>query len=132
MTSAERAKDRRLQKTYKITLAQQNEIRKEQGNCCAICGRDFAKFTAFQDHLHFCCPRRFKEFCGRCNRSLLCFSCNKYLVGVLERQKMPIIELLDNLRAYVIKWEKVLRAKGCYDKPDKSKVKEKKPKLGKK
>jgi hypothetical protein len=117
MTSAERAKDKRLQKTYKITLAQQLKIIEEQGNCCAICSRPFSKFTAFQDHLHSCCPRRLKQFCGRCNRGLLCFLCNKYLVGVVEKQNLPVDKLLE----YLVKWEKVLRAKGCYDKKPEAK-----------
>jgi hypothetical protein len=119
LTSAERAKDKRLQKTYKITLEQHNDQLKEQNYECEICGRPFPpkkdekgkSFTAFQDHLHTCCPRRLKEFCGKCNRGLLCFLCNKYLVGVVEKQNLPVDKLLE----YLIKWEKVLRERGAYE-----------------
>src|ERR1035441_4436227 len=86
MTSAERSKDKRLRAIYNTTLEAQNKQRDEQGNACAICKRDFAKFTAFQDHEHKCCPRRKKNFCGKCNRGLICYLCNKWLVGVLEKQ----------------------------------------------
>lgn len=121
MTSSEKAKDKRLQDIYKITLEQQNKQRAAQGNCCAICSRDFDKFTAFQDHLHACCPRRLKKFCGLCNRALLCFSCNKFVVGILERQsvngkKIPPLTMLKKLVDYFEKWEPLLKSKGCYDK----------------
>ena len=56
----------------------------EQGGHCALC-------TAIQqskcgrrlsvDHNHGCCPT--KHACGKCNRGLLCFNCNKRL-GMLE------------------------------------------------
>ena len=126
MTSAERAKDIRLRNIYKMTLEEQNEKRVEQNNACAICGRDFTMFTAFQDHLHACCPRRLKEFCGKCCRGLLCYHCNKFLVGVLERQsvnkvKLDPVFLLKKMIAYYEKWEPILKAKGCYD--EKPKVK---------
>jgi hypothetical protein len=120
LTSAEKAKDRRLQDIYKITLEQQNEQRAKQGNACACCGRDFAKFTAFQDHEHKCCPRRAKKFCGKCCRGLLCYPCNKFVVGVLERQSIdkkliPVQVLLTKMKAYFDYWEPILKAKGCYD-----------------
>lgn len=118
LTPSEKAKDARLRKTYKITLDEQNAQRKKQGNACAICGRDFAKFTPFQDHWHGCCPRRLKEFCGKCNRSLLCFGCNKYVVGVIERQsvngvRLNPIALLNSLLAYFEYWEPVLHERGA-------------------
>ena len=93
MTTAERAKDKRLQTIYNTTLEKQNEQRAKQLNKCAICHRDFAKFTAFQDHDHQCCPRRLHEFCGKCNRALLCFGCNKFVVGILERQYVDKVRL---------------------------------------
>ena len=51
----ERAKDRRLQKTYGITLDQYNEILKAQDGKCAICGRPATDFTVSLnvDHKHF-------------------------------------------------------------------------------
>ncbi|GEM_PF-1879901 len=127
MTSAERAKDKRLRDIYNTTLEAQNEQRAKQGNRCAICRRDFAKFTAFQDHEHKCCPRRLKKFCGRCNRSLLCFSCNKFVVGVLERQsvdgkKLNPLWLLKQIIAYFEYWNPILKAKGCYEEKPKEKT----------
>jgi hypothetical protein len=127
LTSAERAKDKRLRDIYNTTLEAQNEQRAKQGNRCAICRRDFAKFTAFQDHEHKCCPRRLKKFCGRCNRSLLCFSCNKFVVGVLERQsvdgkKLNPLWLLKQIIAYFEYWNPILKAKGCYEEKPKEKT----------
>ena len=129
MTPIERAKDKRLQTIYNTTLEKQNVVREFQGNACAICGRDFAKYTAFQDHEHKCCPRRKKTYCGKCNRGLLCFPCNKYVVGVLERQgikgqtPMPIIELCKQIIAYFEHWNPILKGRGCYDeKPEAKKA----------
>jgi hypothetical protein len=114
LTAAEVAKDRRLRAIYNTTLEAQNVVRTEQGNACAICGRPFATFTAFQDHWHGCCPRRLKRYCGKCNRGLLCFVCNKYVVGVLEKQKFPVIETCKRIIAYFEKWELILKKKGAY------------------
>ena len=48
------AKDKRLQKKYGITLAQQNEMRDKQDNRCKICGVPFsADIPACTDHFHF-------------------------------------------------------------------------------
>jgi hypothetical protein len=124
MTSAERAKDKRLRDIYGCTLEAQNAERALQGNCCAICGRDFSKFTAFQDHEHGCCPRKLKKFCGKCNRGLICYLCNKWLVGVLERQARDIspIELCQRVLVYLEKWNKILKGRGCYEKPEAKKA----------
>ncbi len=119
----EEAKDKRLQKTYKRTLEQQNAQKSEQNNACAICGRSFEHYTPFQDHWHKCCPRRLKEFCGLCTRGLLCFPCNKYVVGVLERQgikgeaPIPIVELCKRIIAYFEKWDPILAERGACEKP---------------
>jgi hypothetical protein len=111
MTSQERAKDKRLRDIYNSSLEKNNITMAEQNNCCAICERPFVVgagsgafkkevYTPFQDHDHACCPRRLKKFCGLCNRGLLCFGCNKYVVGVIEKQKVPVTRLL----AYLQKW----------------------------
>jgi hypothetical protein len=118
MTSAEKAKDKRLQEIYKITLEVQNSQRELQGNACACCGRSFSKFTAFQDHWHACCPRRLKKFCGKCNRGLLCYPCNKFVVGILERQSVdgkiiPVRELLKRMVEYFEYWEPILKKRGA-------------------
>lgn len=51
----ERERDRRLRKTYGITLEQWREIYRAQGERCAICGRHFGTFNAPPnvDHIHF-------------------------------------------------------------------------------
>ena len=121
MNIAERAKDKRLRDVYNTTLEKQNEQRVKQDNKCAICKRGFVKFTAFQDHEHKCCPRRLKKFCGKCLRGLLCFLCNKYVVGVIERQcsannvNMTPLEFLERIKAYLSYWTPILKQKGCYE-----------------
>ena len=116
LNTSERAQDARLRRIYKKTLADKRREITDQGEGCAICGRPFPKFTANQDHDHRCCPRRLKEYCGRCNRGWLCFLCNKYVVGVLEKMKVDI----DKLSAYVKKWEPILRERGCYEPKEKA------------
>lgn len=115
LTAAEKAKDKRLQLTYKSSLAMFNTLMYEQDFCCAICQRPFvagkgkkdfnkAVYPAFQDHFHGCCPRHLKRFCGQCNRGLLCFLCNKFVVGVIEMKDIPA----DRLAAYMSKWAHIL------------------------
>lgn len=107
----EQTKDKRLRDIYNSSLEKHNALMKEQGHCCAICQRPFVKgagpggfkcetYTAFQDHDHACCPRRLHKFCGQCNRGLLCYTCNKFVVGVIEKMKIPVERLLD----YLQKW----------------------------
>ena len=133
MTSAEKAKDLRLRKIYKTTLAKQNEQLATQYNRCAICSRPFwplhnskgKTFTAYQDHAHACCPRRLKEYCGRCNRGLLCYVCNKYLVGIVEKLGLPVDKLLD----YLEFWNEELKKKGAYAKTKRVRIPKKKKSL---
>ena len=51
----ERSRDKRLQNTYGITLAQYNAILAAQGGKCAVCGRPATDFTVSLnvDHKHF-------------------------------------------------------------------------------
>ena len=114
MTPQEKAKDKRLQDTFNSSLDKFNAKMAEQNNCCAICGRPFVlgasteKFkkeidTAFMDHVHGCCPRRLKKFCGACNRGLLCYICNRFVVGVIEMKEIPA----GKLAAYMEKWKHI-------------------------
>jgi hypothetical protein len=120
LTTAERAKDKRLRDIYNTTLEAQNEQKAKQDNRCAMCRRDFARFTAFQDHEHKCCPRRKKKFCGKCNRGLLCYPCNKFVTGILEKQSVdgklldPLF-MLARMTKYFEYWNPILKAKGCYE-----------------
>lgn len=115
MTSKERAQDKRLREIYKSSLEERNAKLEEQYYCCDICGRPFIKgcarlfekkewdkdyYTSFQDHYHGCCPRRLKKFCGKCNRGILCYICNKFVVGVLEMKGIDA----NQLAAYMNKW----------------------------
>ena len=49
----ERDKDKRLRKTYGISLAEYNLIFEAQGGRCAICGREPKDKPLNVDHLHF-------------------------------------------------------------------------------
>jgi len=58
---------------------------------------------------------------------LLCFSCNKFVVGVLERQsvdgkKLNPLWLLKQIIAYFEFWNPILKAKGCYEEKPKEKT----------
>ena len=121
MTSKERAQDKRLREIYKSSLEERNKKLEEQDYCCAICGRPFIKdarlfeqkewdkeaYTSFQDHYHGCCPRRLKKFCGKCNRGILCYICNKFVVGVLEMKGIDA----NRLAAYMNKWAPMQKAR---------------------
>lgn len=111
MTKQEQAKDKRLRDTFNSSLEKFNAQLAEQNYCCAICERPFIAgagskefnkevYTPFVDHDHKCCPRRLKKFCGLCTRGLLCYGCNRYVVGVIERTKIPV----ERLAAYLQKW----------------------------
>lgn len=111
MTSKEKAQDKRLREIYKSSLEERNIKLTHQSYCCDICGRPFVKgasaaewdkefYTSFQDHYHGCCPRRLKKFCGLCNRGILCYICNKFVVGVLEMKKIDA----NRLATYMNKW----------------------------
>lgn len=119
------AKDARLRKTYKKTLVEYNAQLEEQDWKCAICGRDFAEFTPYNDHDHACCkPSRSKkaknEFCGKCNRALICYLCNKYAIGLIEwAQGMEHPIPIDKALAYIEAWRKVIKARGGYEPKEK-------------
>jgi hypothetical protein len=113
MTSAERAKDLRLRTIYQMTLEQHNAKREEQGNKCAICGRDFSKFQAYQDHSHDCCARKKGRYCGKCNRALLCFICNKKVIGSIERWEKLGVDIEVAIE-YLRHWSRVLTLRGAY------------------
>lgn len=121
LTTAERAKDARLRKIYNTTLEAQNVQKATQNNACAICGRDFATFQMYQDHDHKCCPRRKPhQYCGKCNRGLLCYLCNKHAVGLIEwlrKMNIPLTKVND----YVDFWNAEIVRKGGYEPKEKKK-----------
>jgi hypothetical protein len=73
-----------LRELYHTTVEwYEDQLRKQEGHCALCfstvqskCGRRLSV-----DHDHGCCPT--KHACGKCNRGLLCFNCNKKL-GMLE------------------------------------------------
>jgi Recombination endonuclease VII len=75
-----------LKELYKTTEEWYEAKLQEQDGHCALCD---AKQQTHKgsgkrlsvDHNHRCCPG--KRTCGKCNRGLLCFNCNK-LLGHLE------------------------------------------------
>lgn len=114
LTKSQKAKDHRLRTIYNTTLEAHNEKRHvEQGNKCAICDRDFKEFMCYQDHDHKCCPRRQKRFCGKCNRGLLCYLCNKKAVAAIEFMEKVGIDPEKVLR-YVRDWRVKIEAIGGY------------------
>lgn len=121
LTPAQAQKARRLQTTYKQTPEDREAILAEQSHKCPICDRPFGpgdeEYMAFQDHDHKCCPRHRKDslnqFCGKCNRGLLCFLCNKKVIGALEK----IVALgisIERALEYLRKWKPILVARGAY------------------
>lgn len=127
LTKSQKAKDQRLRTIYNTTLEAHNEKRYvEQKDRCGICDRPFNQFICYQDHDHKCCPRRQKRYCGKCNRGLLCFLCNKKAVAAIEFMEKVGIDPEKVLR-YIRDWRVVIEAKGGY--AAKVKVKNAKKKL---
>jgi len=75
---------KRLATRYNLTLEAFQAILARQSGGCAICrtGTPGGSGTWHVDHDHACCPGR--RSCGLCVRGLLCASCNRYLVPVVE------------------------------------------------
>ncbi len=75
LTLAQRNKqrDRRLRKTYGISLADYNRMLKAQGGGCYICGRKPKNRALDVDHSHRTGKVR-GILCHRCNRGLTWFS----------------------------------------------------------
>ena len=116
LSTKDRAKAKRLMDTYQQTLEEHNAKRTEQKNACAICRRPFSQYQAYQDHDHKCCSRpRKKEgrYCGKCNRGLLCFLCNKKAVAWLEQLAKWGIDI-EAVLEYIRHWTREITLKGGY------------------
>lgn len=130
LTTAEIAKDRRLKSIYKMSLDEYNEKLAGQKFKCVLCGRPFTgegKYTAYVDHDHKCCPRRRKQFCGKCNRGLLCYICNKWAVGLIEKMQKLGVDF-DKALQYIKDWHTTIEAKGGYEEKGTTKRLQKKQK----
>ncbi|QZE11763.1 nuclease [Streptomyces phage Karp] len=67
----------RLWTFYRIRTEDFNRMIEGQDYKCYICTDDIDLMTAKVDHDHSCCPT--PRACGKCNRGLLCHSCNTLL-----------------------------------------------------
>ena len=74
---------KQIERRYKMTVEQYEELLASQGGHCALCpavqGTHKRRLTV--DHDHTCCDR--EKACGECNRGILCADCNRKL-GFLE------------------------------------------------
>lgn len=82
---------------YGMTPETYNALLESQGGGCAVCGvKECASGNEWAiDHDHSCCPDR-KNCCGKCNRGLLCMTCN---VGIGNLQDSP--DLMRKAAEYV-------------------------------
>ena len=78
---------------------------RQQKDRCAICNRAFADLNTTRrphlDHDHRCCSTR--PTCGKCNRGMLCASCNMIL-GIVERANVDFGFLFKAMIRYILKW----------------------------
>jgi Recombination endonuclease VII len=80
---------------YNISPEQYETKKAEQGGVCAICKKESDLLVV--DHNHSCCSQR--RTCGKCNRGLLCRSCNT-LIGLAEESKEILSNAIEYLRGY--------------------------------
>lgn len=117
LSTKDKAKAARLLKIFNQTLEEHNVKRTGQKNACAICRRPFTQYQPFQDHDHKCCARRKKDhlnrFCGKCNRGLLCFLCNRHYVPAIEEMLKDEVDP-QRVVQYVIGWSNEIKLKGGY------------------
>jgi len=71
-----------MKELYNTTIEWYETKLKEQNNRCALCGstQESHRKRMGVDHDHSCCPKR---GCGKCNRGILCPTCN-YRIGQIE------------------------------------------------
>ena len=83
---------------YGMTVTQLQEMIDKQNNKCIICEEELtAKFNV--DHDPDCCENSAKKnTCGKCNRGIMCHSCN-IVVGHIENA--IYFNRLDKILAYL-------------------------------
>lgn len=80
---SQKAHTKRVQSVYSISGEEYAALYESQGGRCYVCQR--ANGTAKRlsvDHDHSCCDG--PTSCGKCVRSLLCYSCNRGVIGHLR------------------------------------------------
>lgn len=85
---------------YNITSEQYEQKKKEQNHRCAICRVKVDLLVV--DHDHKCCPRKKgpnRKTCGKCNRGLLCRSCNT-LIGLAKESSKILKSAIKYLKEY--------------------------------
>ena len=80
---------------YNITLEQYDQLSKDQGDACYLCGEvetvpdlNGVIRRLAVDHDHNCCPGA--RSYGKCIRSLLCYNCNRYMGRVDKSPKLQM------------------------------------------
>lgn len=96
---ADKNKEKRqaASRKYEYNIAPQEYERKkaEQHNKCAICRQEADLLVV--DHRHACCSTR--RTCGKCNRGLLCRSCNT-AIGLLKESEEIFRNAIEYLKGY--------------------------------
>lgn len=78
----------RVEKNYKLSAADIDEMFEKQSGTCGICPKSLGD-TWVVDHDHKCCNIKGQKTCGDCVRGLLCSQCNIRL-GHLENKTFTI------------------------------------------
>lgn len=87
--------DRRLVRSYGLTLDEYRQRLEAQGGGCAICGQQNENGRALAvDHDHSCCPG--SKSCGTCVRGLLCSNCNM-AIGLMQDRPQRLRDAADYL-----------------------------------
>jgi hypothetical protein len=85
-------------KAYKLTQESYDILSKDG---CNVCG-SFNSLVI--DHDHSCCMSGSNNYCGKCTRGVVCFSCNlsigKYETKIIRADNPLLIPIQDYLSAY--------------------------------
>ena len=108
MNKKEKVKDKRLYKTYGIKLKDFKAKQKEQHGVCWIC-QQLPRTHLCVDHRHVPKYKKMQpEEKKKEVRALLCFSCNKLLIGRLERFKnlrTLLPRVIEYFEVYKMRWD---------------------------
>ncbi len=102
-----KAKNKRLLNLYGITYKTYVKMLEKQSHKCAICENPPKTKSLNVDHLHKKDSKK-KQIKGDKSlvRGLLCFFCNKYVMGAIERRtSVPARFLIEKLNMYAKMYE---------------------------